>query len=55
LFIAQTALEHDAELLHNDRDFDVLAKVCGLKNAIRAIADDTVSILRSPYILWRIS
>ena len=31
LLIAQTALEHDAELLHNDRDFDVLAKVCGLK------------------------
>jgi hypothetical protein len=31
LLIAQTALEHDAELLHNDRDFDVLAEVCGLK------------------------
>jgi len=31
LLIAQTALEHDARLLHNDRDFDVLAEVCGLK------------------------
>ena len=31
LLIAQTALEHSAELLHNDRDFNALADLCGLK------------------------
>lgn len=37
LLIAQTALEHDAELLHNDRDFDVLAEVCGLDRRLRIL------------------
>jgi hypothetical protein len=31
LLIAQIALEHHATLLHNDRDFDAVAQVCGLK------------------------
>lgn len=31
LLIAQTAIEHNAQLLHNDRDFDAIAGVCGLK------------------------
>ncbi|MCM2359358.1 MAG: PIN domain nuclease [Geobacteraceae bacterium] len=31
LLIAQIALEHGAELLHNDRDFDVISRVCNLK------------------------
>ena len=31
LLIAQTAIEHDARILHNDRDFDAIAGVCGLK------------------------
>ncbi|HOF05774.1 MAG TPA: PIN domain nuclease [Syntrophales bacterium] len=31
LLIAQTALETNAQLLHNDRDFDAIACVCGLK------------------------
>jgi len=29
--IAAVCLEHDAELLHNDRDFDPMAMHCGLK------------------------
>lgn len=29
--IAQIALEHDLYLLHNDRDFDVIAPIVGLK------------------------
>lgn len=31
LLIAQTAIEHDAALLHNDRDFAALATVSALK------------------------
>lgn len=31
LLIAQTALEHDAELLHNDRDFEAIASMSSLK------------------------
>lgn len=31
LLIAQTAIEHDAELLHNDRDFTAIASVSTLK------------------------
>jgi len=31
LLIAQIALENDLVLLHNDRDFDVISKVCRLK------------------------
>lgn len=31
LLIAQTAIEHDAALLHNDRDFAALAAVSSLK------------------------
>jgi predicted nucleic acid-binding protein len=31
LLIAQTAIEHNAELLHNDRDFDAIASVSPLK------------------------
>ena len=31
LLIAQTALEKNASVLHQDRDFDVLSTVCGLK------------------------
>jgi predicted nucleic acid-binding protein len=31
LLIAQTAIEHDAELLHHDRDFDAIATVSQLK------------------------
>ncbi len=31
LLIAQTAIEHDVQLLHNDRDFDAITGVCGLK------------------------
>ena len=31
LLIAQTAIEHTAELLHNDRDFEALASVSSLK------------------------
>jgi predicted nucleic acid-binding protein len=31
LLIAQTAIEHDAALLHNDRDFAALASVSPLK------------------------
>ena len=29
--IAAVALEHDVPLLHNDRDFDPIAKYCGLR------------------------
>jgi len=31
LLIAQIALEHNATLLHNDRDFDAIAQVCDIK------------------------
>jgi predicted nucleic acid-binding protein len=31
LLIAQTAIEHNTELLHNDRDFDAIASVSSLK------------------------
>ena len=31
LLIARTALDHGAQLLHNDRDFGPLVEVCGLK------------------------
>lgn len=31
LLIAQTAIEHGAALLHNDRDFDAIASVSSLK------------------------
>jgi predicted nucleic acid-binding protein len=31
LLIAQTAIEHHAELLHNDRDFEAIASVSPLK------------------------
>jgi len=31
LLIAQTAIENHAGLLHNDRDFDALARISGLK------------------------
>jgi predicted nucleic acid-binding protein len=31
LLIAQTAIEHSTQLLHNDRDFDAIAGICGLK------------------------
>ena len=31
LLIAQTALEHNAELLHNDRDFEAIASISLLK------------------------
>jgi predicted nucleic acid-binding protein len=31
LLIAQTAIENDAALLHNDRDFDALASISSLK------------------------
>jgi hypothetical protein len=31
LLIAQIALEHSATLLHNDRDFDAIARVCDLR------------------------
>lgn len=31
LLIAQTALEHNAELLHNDRDFEAIASVSTLR------------------------
>ena len=31
LLIAQTAIENHARLLHNDRDFDALARISGLK------------------------
>lgn len=31
LLIAQTAIEHKAELLHNDRDFTAIASVASLK------------------------
>ncbi|MFZ5994391.1 MAG: type II toxin-antitoxin system VapC family toxin [Thermodesulfobacteriota bacterium] len=31
LLIAQIALENDLTLLHNDRDFDALSKICKLK------------------------
>jgi len=31
--IAAVAIEHGAALLHNDRDFDPIAKHCGLKTA----------------------
>lgn len=31
LLIAQTAIEHNAELLHNDRDFEAIAPVSSLK------------------------
>ncbi len=31
LLVAQIALEHNAMLLHNDRDFDAIAKICELK------------------------
>jgi len=31
LLIAQTAIEHDALLLHNDRDFDAVASVTTLR------------------------
>lgn len=31
LLIAQTAIENHACLLHNDRDFDALARISGLK------------------------
>ncbi|MEW6328131.1 MAG: PIN domain nuclease [Thermodesulfobacteriota bacterium] len=31
LLIAQIALENDLALLHNDRDFDTLSKICKLK------------------------
>jgi predicted nucleic acid-binding protein len=31
LLIAQIAIEHKATLLHNDRDFDAIAKICELK------------------------
>jgi predicted nucleic acid-binding protein len=30
LLIAQIALEHQVTLLHNDRDFDAIARVCDL-------------------------
>lgn len=29
--IASVAIEHDIALLHNDKDFDAIRKVCGLK------------------------
>ena len=32
LLIAATAVEHDLVVLHYDRDFDVLGKVCGVPN-----------------------
>ncbi len=31
LLVAQTAVEHKATLLHKDRDFDAIAKICDLK------------------------
>lgn len=31
LLVAQIAVEHKATLLHNDRDFDAIAKICDLK------------------------
>jgi predicted nucleic acid-binding protein len=31
LLIAQTAMEYNAQLLHNDRDFDAIATVCDLQ------------------------
>ena len=31
LLVAQMSLEYKATLLHNDRDFDAIAKVCDLK------------------------
>lgn len=31
LLIAQTAIEHNAELLHNDRDFEAIASVSSLR------------------------
>lgn len=31
LLVAQIAVEHKATLLHNDRDFDTIAKICDLK------------------------
>ena len=30
--IASVAIEHDIPLLHNDRDFDLIEKHCGLKS-----------------------
>ena len=30
--IASVAIEHDVPLLHNDRDFDLIEKHCGLKS-----------------------
>jgi predicted nucleic acid-binding protein len=29
--IAAVAIEHDIPLLHNDRDFDPIEKICGLE------------------------
>ena len=31
LLIAQTAIEHNAELIHNDRDFEAIASASSLK------------------------
>jgi hypothetical protein len=31
LLVAQISIEHKTTLLHNDRDFDTIAKICGLK------------------------
>ena len=31
LLVAQISIEHKATVLHNDRDFDAIAKICDLK------------------------
>ncbi|HTG00726.1 MAG TPA: PIN domain nuclease [Nitrospirota bacterium] len=31
LLVAQITIEHKATLLHKDRDFEAIAKICGLK------------------------
>ena len=46
--IASVAIEHDVALLHNDRDFDPMARYCNLKVVRRTVKDEPQRRSRGP-------